>query len=344
MKKDDSKLILELCDRLPDCCQAFLLETGTETAKTTRLAYARELGYFFDNLIYISPAFCDKDKKDITIEDIKSITSQDISRYLTYCKDRGLKERSVARKRAALSSFFSYLTANRTIDFNPVLAAVKVRIHQSDEVLHLEMDEQLELLKAVDYGDSLTKKEKSLHEKYRTRDYALILLLLDTGMRVSELQGIDIVDIDFENCSVIITRKGGNHQTIYFSDETSEAVKDYIEERRNKFPIANTDPLFVSLKGERLTVRAIEKLVKKYTSSALPGKGNKMSPHKMRSSFAMSYYAAEKDILALQRKMGHKSLAATNIYAKATDKKMQETRSVLENARNINNIPNFHKK
>ena len=159
-------------------------------------------------------------------------------------------------------------------------------------------------------------------------------MLLDTGMRVSELNRINIEDVDFEDCSVVIVRKGGNIQTIYFSDETKGALNDYLEERTAKLHVlAKQDPLFTTLKNERLSIRAIENLVKKYTTSSLPGIGNKLSPHKMRASFAMAYYEEEKDILALQRKLGHKNLAATNIYAKATDTKMKETRSVLENMR-----------
>ncbi len=325
--------ILSFCKELPDCCQSFLLETGTETAKSTRLAYARELDYFFDYMIYSSPVFCDITKTDITREMVAKISSQDISRYLTYCKDQGMKERTVARKRAALSSFFAYLTANRIIEFNPVNAAVRVKIHQSDEVLHLDIEEQIVLLDAVSSGEMLSGRRQKYHERYKSRDYSLILLLLDTGMRVSELQGAGLGDLDIDKCLIMVTRKGGDRQTLYFSNETAEALSEYLCERNSKGPTSVTDPLFTSLKGERLTIRAIENIVKKYSVTAIPGKGANLSPHKMRSSFAMGYYEAERDILALQRKLGHKSLAATNIYAKATDKKMKETRSVMEAAR-----------
>ena len=335
MKKNTkTNRLFEYCDTLPDCCQSFLLETGTETANTTRLAYARELSWFFDYLISYSPDFCDLKKKDIELKDIKKITSQDISRYLTIYKDEGHKERTIARKRAALSSFFGYLTKNKQIDYNPVLASVRVKIHQSDEVIHIDMDEQIKLLKSVFSGDDLDPKKQKYHNRYKERDYALLLLLLDTGIRVSELNQINVGDVDFEDCSVIILRKGGNTQTVYFSNETKEAIEDYLSVRKEKdFAITNSDPLFVTLKGDRLSIRAIEELVKKYTSSSLPGIGNKLSPHKMRASFAMAFYEEEKDILALQRKLGHKNLTATNIYAKATDKKMKETRSVLEKKR-----------
>ena len=326
--------ILELCKELPDCCQSFLLETGTEMATTTRIAYGNEINWFLDYLINYSSYFCDKDKKTLNIEDIKMITSQDISRYLTMYKDLGRKERTVARKRAALSRFFTYLTDNRLIPFNPVISAVKVKVHQSDEVIHLNINEQVEFLDAINSGDTLDKNKQKYHDKYKLRDTALILLLLDTGMRVSELQGINIHDIDFDKCSVIIIRKGGNIQTVYFSDDTRDILYEYLSDKKVKNPTLDySEPMFTSLKGERLTVRAIEKLVKKYAVATLPSKGSHLSPHKMRSSFAMAFYEQTKDILALQRKLGHKNITATNIYAKATDKKMEETRGILADVR-----------
>ncbi len=327
--------LFEYVDKLPPDCEPFLLETGTETAMSTRLAYAFELYSFFGWLIQMSPTFYNIDSpKDFSKEDLRRITSQEVSRYISRMMDKGRAERTVARKRAALSSFFTYLTDNRILEYNPVAAAVHVKVHQSDEVLHLDVEEQISLLDSVDSGNKLSDAQFKYHDRYKTRDYALVLLLLDTGMRVSELHQIDIGDISLRDRSVLVVRKGGNMQTLYFSDEAYEALNELIRAYKKKGMTANNIPLFQTAKGNRLGIRAIENLVKKYTVAAIPGKGGKLSPHKMRSSFAMGYYEAEKDILALQRKLGHKSLAATNIYAKATDKKMQETRSVMEQARN----------
>lgn len=322
--------ILEFCDMLPDCCEPFLMATGTESALTTRLAYARELVWFFDYLINYNPEFCELKRKSIELNDIKKITSQDISRYLTIHKDQGLAERTLARKRAALSSFFSYLSNNQQIPFNPVLAAAKVKIHQSDEVVHLTMEEQDILLNAIANGTGLDNNKLKYHDKYKKRDSALVMLFLDTGMRISELHAVDIIDVDLSGCSIIVTRKGGNHQHIYFSNTARDLLAEYIEERKLRGPVLSSDPLFVTLQNKRLAVRSIEVLVKKYVQAALPGKGNTVHVHTLRSSFAMAFYdASGKDLLSLQRKLGHRSLAATNIYAKATDKAMYNSRSLL---------------
>lgn len=329
-RKTMGEKLAELCDILPDPCVSFLLESGTELANTTRYAYGKELDKFLDYMVTYMPMCSDKEKKEITIQDLKEVSSQDISRYLVLYKGKENKERTLARKRAALSSFFTYLTKMQKIAFNPVVAASKVKIHQSDEVLHLDLEEQMQLLHTIDTADGMTKRERAQHDRYRLRDLAIISLLLDTGLRVSELHGIDVKDLDLERTYVIVTRKGGNHQTIYFSDSVCDLLKEYINTRPDIKP---EDPLFVTTSNHRYSVRAIQKMVKKYATISLPGKGQKISPHKMRSSFAMEFYDSEKDILALQRKLGHKNITATNIYAKATDKKMEQTRNVLEEKR-----------
>ena len=324
----------EVCAGLPEWTHGFFWETGSERATTTRLAYARELSIFFDYLTTYLPELSETHKNDITLEQFAEVTSEDVTRFIAHYKKKGCQEKALHRKRAALSSFFKYLVANRKLRDNPVSAAVKVKLHPSDEVVYLTIDEQNALMDAVYSGNKLTPHQRERHEIYRVRDMALITLMLDTGMRVAELQGIDIIDVDLEACSVVVRRKGGKIQNLYYGDTTRDLLEEYIGTRQYWDNQADgKHPLFTTTKGERLSIRAIEKLVKKYAESALPGKGKYITPHKLRSSFAMTFYGEEGDILALQRKLGHSNLQATNIYAKSTDARMKETRSVIENAR-----------
>lgn len=333
VSKTNSETLIYLVNLLPDFCDGFFLETGPQRSLSTRIAYARELNWFFAYLIknhLLNSSY--KCNNDITLSDLKMITSSMISKYISQYYDKGRSERATARKRAALSSFFKYMAVNRFLEFNPVDAATEVKIHKSDQIIYLTFEEQNLLLDAIRTGCTLDEKKKVYHSRYALRDTAITLLFLDTGMRISELHGLNILDIDFDTCSAIVTRKGGDIQVLYYSDQTTIAIQDYLDYRSNVVQIQQHDPLFVTEKGNRLSIRAIQEMIDKYTAATFPSKKH-LSPHKMRSSFAMGFYKETKDILALQKKLGHKSLAATNIYAKATDEQMKDLRSVMEQAR-----------
>lgn len=353
--KTKMDMINEQIEILPLPCRSFIDENGTELAISTRLAYARELNAFFEFLVSdkCRPqyddhnnfvfSFSEKDKLSLTTVDIKLIKPSEISQYLTYRKSKGDSEPTLARKRAALSSYFTYMINNMHIEYNPVSASAKVKIPHSDAVVYIDTDDQNKLLADIKSGDKLDKRKQKYHKKYLLRDLTLITLLLDTGMRISELHGINIGDIDFADTKVLVTRKGGKKQSLYFSDDVNNLIQEYIQDRKNnKETIKDNSPLFVTkatknVSNKRLSVRSIEVLVKKYTQSSLPGKGS-LSPHKMRSSFAMAFYEMSgNDVLALQKKLGHHTLAATNIYAKATDTTMKDTRNLLSKTRKSSN-------
>lgn len=318
---------------LSDVCREYFDLNGLNHEKSTWLEYAREINTFFDYLITYTPYFCDKSKDALTVEDLKHINSQEISRYLAFYANKGMSPNTLARKRAAISSYFTYYVNNRYLEYNPIDAAQSIKIPKKD-IVYLTPEEQNTLLDDVESGNALSGKQIAHHKRYRDRDYALIFMLLDTGMRVSELHGIDIGDINFDNCSVLIRRKGNKEQTLYFSDDTRDLLLNYIEIRKDKGEdISRSTPLFVSLKCERLTVRSIENLVKKYAVSSIPGTGQKITPHKMRSSFAMTFFAAEKDLLALQKKLGHKHLNTVQRYAEASDEQDFDTRSAVSELR-----------
>lgn len=345
--KTNEDMLNEQMATLPLLCEKYIRESGTERAVSTRLAYARELNTFFDFLVSdscmpqydednnVSFSFHGMDKRSLTGNDIRMIKSSEISQYLTYRKTYGDSQKTLARKRAALSSYFSYMVDNRYLDYSPVAAASKVKISKSDDVIHINVEEQIQLLNDIDTGAKLDEKKQKYHEKYQLRDLTLVTLLLDTGMRISEVYNSNVGNVDFNESCIHVTRKGGKKQKIYFSDEASLLLSEYLRERIDAHEEVRDDsPLFTTketkhMEPRRLSIRAMQELVKKYTRASLPGKGG-LSPHKMRSSFAMAFYEASgKDILALQKKLGHNSLAATNVYAKATDSTMRDTRNLV---------------
>ena len=222
------------------------------------------------------------------------------------------------------------INAQRKLTYNPVSGSTKIRLPEKDFVVYLTMEEQEKLLNTVRSGYGLTDGQLKYHEHLKKRDLAIIFLFLDTGLRVSELASINVKDFSMDDYTVVVQRKGRNKiQMIYFSDESAEYLTDYLNERKARGDLFHgDDPFFVTLEGNRLSVREIQSMLKKYVSAALPEKTHSISPHKLRSSFAMEFYrSSDKDILTLQKRMGHKSILTTNIYAKAAEAEVKDSRN-----------------
>ena len=328
-----SEKILKIVNQLPDFCYDFICNTNAGYSSNTRLEYARDIQMFLQWLIQNHSEFCEIDINKISISDLKKLQSHDIARFISWYS-LNHAPRTTARKRATLSAFFSYLCENRALEHSPVTSSSRVKLNQK-RLVYLEHDERDKFLNTVEFGNGMTNRELSFHEKYKKRDTAIFSLLLDTGLRISELQQINIKDLDLEKCSVIVTRKGGDILPVYFSDVTADILEDYLEEKRVLFKdLTDDNPLFTTLKGERMGVRALQKLTKKYANIAVPQLANELSPHKLRSTFAMDFYEASgNNILLLQKKLNHKNIQTTNIYAKASDRQDAESRNLLQNAK-----------
>ena len=335
-KQGDAQKFISLTNKLPECCQGYLMTGLSENTLTTKIAYARDILYFIEFSINNYPYYSDKEVKEITFEDLEKITAEDINAYLLTMKDQGLGEKARARKKSAISAMFNYMiNAQRKLNYNPVAGSTRIRLPEKDFVVYLTMKEQATLLNTVRSGYGLTKGQLAYHKRYEKRDTAIVFLFLDTGLRVSELSSINVKDLSLDEYAVIVSRKGRNKiQKIYFSDQSAEYLSDYLNERKCRGDIFHGDePLFVTLEGNRLSVREIQSMIKKYVAAALPDKMHSISPHRLRASFAMEFYRnSNKDILTLQKRMGHKSILATNIYAKAIEAEEKETRNWRENA------------
>ena len=320
---------------MPEFIMDFIYNFGHTENYATKSEYLRDIKDFFQYVVNYLPAYCDKNIKDLTLEDIAAVEPLDINRYLTLLagnSDKGLKLTTIKRRRATLSSMYGFFVSNGKIDHNPVLATKTIKAPEKN-LVYLTNEEQKILLDTVRHGTNLPDNTEKVHYIYADRDSALFLLMLDTGLRVSEILSSDICDYNIDECSVIVTRKGGDQQEVYYSDECAEYLAYYFEAQKVKYADKKI-PAFTTTSGRRLGVRAVEMLVKKYVSACLPEKAKLISPHKLRSSFAMSFYEASgSNILLLQKKLHHKSIATTNIYAKASDQEMRESRCILQGKR-----------
>ena len=148
----------------------------------------------------------------------------------------------------------------------------------------------------------------------------MLSLFLGTGIRVSECVGMNIGDVDLENNAFIVTRKGGNQVVLYFPPEVAESLADYMQERDEIEALpGHEDALFLSLQRKRITQRAVQNLVKKYAAVAAPLK-TRISPHKLRSTYATNLYNETGDIYLVADVLGHTSVDTTRKhYADMTD-------------------------
>lgn len=250
------------------------------------------------------------------MEDISALEAEDIEEYLEYLKyyEKDGKvytnaERAIKRKLSALRVFYAYLYKNDRIKSNPAEKVDMPKIH-GKTITRLDTNEVADFLDAVEYGDHLTKHQQAYHAKTKVRDLAILTLMLGTGIRVSECVGIDLKDVDFNNSRVKVTRKGGYESYVYFGDEVTDALTDYLEERKHIEPVSGYEnALFLSSQKKRMSVRSVEMLVKKYSEGVIPLKH--ITPHKLRSTYGTELYRETGDIYLVADVLGHSDVNTT---------------------------------
>lgn len=327
----------EMMSDLPPFCKDFFRGIEPRTSSRTRIAYAYDLGVFFDFLVRENPALSRLDKTAVTLEHLDQLTVGDFEEYMEYLKyrfnDRDQevmnRERGIKRKVSSLKSFYNYFYRTERLANNPA-AKIQLPKLRDKEIIRLDVDEVALLLDEVEQGDKLTKKQKQFHEKTRVRDLALLTLLLGTGLRVSECVGLNIKDVDFKNGGLKVYRKGGKEVTVYFGREVEEALLDYLDQRRLIIPESGSeDALFLSLQKKRMSVRSIENLVKKYAKTVSPLKP--ITPHKLRSTYGTALYRETGDIYLVADVLGHSDVNTTKKhYAALEDQRRRSARNKVK--------------
>ncbi len=318
----------EVLSCLPSFCKQYFRGIEPTTSARTRLGYAYDLRVFFEYLHNVNPALKNIEVKNFKLDILDMIEREDIEEYLEYLslyekqekegtKERTNSEQGKKRKMSALRSLFSYFYKAELINKNTPELVNMPKLHEH-EIIRLEPNEVAILLDQVEAGEKLTKSQLKYHEKTKVRDVALLTLLLGTGIRVSECVGIDIEDIDYDTNGLNIHRKGGYNTIVYFPDEVRRALLDYYEERKTVIPVeGNENAFFLSLQNKRISVRAVEKLVKKYARNVTTLK--KITPHKLRSTFGTNLYKESGDIYLVADVLGHKDVNTTRKHYAAQD-------------------------
>jgi len=335
---DNTVKLRVLIKDLPPYVKDYFRAKEATTSVRTRISYAYDLRVFFHFLQKQNPSLGDKDVIAITLSDLNNITSSDIEEYQEYLKyyhvDGDIHQKNsaaaIARKISSLRSFLDYYHKKQQLDSNPALLVDMPKIHEK-AIIHLEPDEIAILLDSIEsYGDTLSGHKKAYYEKTKTRDLAIVTLLLGTGIRVSECVGLDLHDLNFNDNSLRVVRKGGNEEILFFGREVEIALRKYITGARAevKALAGHKDALFYSLQKKRLGVDATEDLVKKYAIEFIPQK--KITPHKLRSSYGTALYHETGDIYLVADVLGHKDINTTRKHYASMDERRRMAASAVK--------------
>jgi site-specific recombinase XerD len=251
---------------------------------------------------------------NVTLEMLDSVIQLDVLQYLNYCKQENENSpKALARKMSSIRSFYKYLTMISRLKNNPVKDMESQKIEQAIPKF-LTKDESIKLLQAVD-------------GKYAPRDYCMLMIFLNCGVRLSELVGINHNDI--QDTWLKVLGKGNKERYVYLNEGCLEAISEYTEYKKrqiasNELKIKDKDALFLSTRGTRLTGRRIEQIVEDLLKKAqLDSKG--ITVHKLRHTAAtLMYREGHVDILSLQTLLGHSNVGTTQIYTHAGNENVKQ--------------------
>ncbi len=297
---------------LPDhSLDYFVSLQNRSLATTTQLGYAYEISLFYDYLLTLKK-YKGYDKTTFPLELLDDVEKRDIERYIAK-KTEVKSDEGKSRVLATLRSYFGYFNKNGDIKGNPAAIVDTPKLHKKN-IVTMDADDIQRLLQAVERPPKTDdKKALKAHEKTVERDKAIITLLLGTGLRISELVGLNLSDIDWEKRSINIVQKGGNEDVSYFDKEVANTLAEYIEVGRPKLrPPEDENAVFLSTQHKRMTVRAIEIRIKKFAKEA--GLSSKITPHKCRSSYGTFIYEETHDVYAVKDALHHASLETSKKY------------------------------
>ncbi len=310
---------------LPLFCLDFFRAIEPRTSLLTRINYAYDLRLFF--------SFLENERgqkpMQMSAKDLESLSMDDFERYLEYLKlyykddDTVMEngEKGIARKLCAIRSMYKYYYKKEVIEQNITARLETPKLHDKP-ILRLDHEETNTLLHVVETGAGLSDTQRAFNVKTKVRDLAILTLFLTTGIRISELCALDVSDFDFKNNAFKVLRKGGNEALLFFGDEAKQALERYLEQRKSASNYSVDSPMFLSLQNKRMSVRAIQMLVEKYSRISVPLKH--ISPHKLRSTYGTMLYQQTGDIYLVADVLGHKDVNTTRKHYAAMDEQRRK--------------------
>lgn len=324
----------ELEKQMPGFLRGFFAYLRGNVLPMTRLAYLHDIRFFLQYLICETDLTAAEDIKQIKLEDLQQVQSVDVNMFIDYCRKYKIEtdkavylyensNKTLARKKSSVSVLFKYLYRDGLVEKNITDGFDPIRVSRPGEreIKALQDDEVMIMLDAVSSGTGLTDRERVYWEKTKLRDKAILILFVTYGLRLSELQQLNISSFNFGRGEFKIFRKRGKESIMPLNKSATEVINDYIElERPSEDKISqeeDKDALFLSLQGKRMTERQIRELVKKYTSIALhTSRKGGYSPHKLRATAATSLIGRGNSIYDVAALLDHEQVTTTQLYAR----------------------------
>ncbi len=334
--KKENDIFLE-CEKiesqLPKFMRGYFSYLKGSVLPATRLAYLHDLLFFMKYLIEETDLTQAETPDKIKLSELEGVQAVDVNLFIDYCRKYKVEtentvylyensSKSLARKKSSLSVMFKQLyrdgllSKNITDGFDPI----RVPKPGEREIKALQDDEVMIMLDAVSTGAGLTDHELSYWQKTKKRDKAILILFLTYGLRLSELQQLNLSSFNFNRGEFIVYRKRGKESVMPLNKSVTAVLSDYIDNERPRdadLSEENKDALFLSLQGRRMTDRQIRELVKKYTSIALStSRRAGYSPHKLRATAATSLIGRGNSIFDVAALLDHEQVTTTQLYAR----------------------------
>ena len=317
---------------LPSFMRGFFAYLKGNVLPMTRLAYLTDIRFFCQYLVDETDLTRATSTREITRSDFNEIMAVDVNLFIDYCRSYRVEKeneivlyentnKTLARKKSSVSVLFKQLYRDGIIDKNITDGFDPIRVPKASEreIKALQDDEGMIMLDAVTTGANLTPKEHQYWEKTKRRDKAILILFITYGLRLFELQQLNVSSFNFSRGEFKIYRKRDKEAIMPLNQSVTAVLTDYLENERadeERIQEGHEDALFLSLQGRRMTERAIRDLVKKYTSIGMAtSRKSGYSPHKLRATAATSLIGRGNSIFDVQALLDHEQVTTTQLYA-----------------------------
>jgi len=317
---------------LPSFMRGFFAYLKGNVLPMTRLAYLTDIRFFCQYLVDETDLTRATSTREITRADFNEIMAVDVNLFIDYCRSYRVEKeneivlyentnKTLARKKSSVSVLFKQLYRDGIIDKNITDGFDPIRVPKASEreIKALQDDEVMIMLDAVTTGANLTPKEHQYWEKTKRRDKAILILFITYGLRLFELQQLNVSSFNFSRGEFKIYRKRDKEAIMPLNQSVTTVITDYLENERadeERIQEGHEDALFLSLQGRRMTERAIRDLVKKYTSIGMAtSRKAGYSPHKLRATAATSLIGRGNSIFDVQALLDHEQVTTTQLYA-----------------------------